>query len=543
MSLALPHRPVPKNAWPWVATGVAVTFALAATVLHDTVFQHGRTTSGAAGSPAAPTASPPPGATTTVTLPEGKLRAAHIATAPAERTTLATAIDVAGRIDANLDRRVDVHPRAAGVIRRVAVALGQHVKKGDELATLDSPDIGTAQLNLWARQRDLGIARTEFQWKATIAANVAQLVPELRARAQKLREEGKGPHGAHEGATVLNEEDPAAELEQKYADRPLGNYRASLLAAYAEFLIAAHEEEKTTGLYRAKVLGEHPYFLAVHTRQSAQAKLGGILEQNRFDAAQQEKIARNAVRKAEGDVVDAAQRLRILGAPVDLDAALAPSGPGAPAHRDPVILEHQDVTAYTIVAPFDGTIIDKTAMAVVSQKVDVADTLFSLADVTDVWVQANIPESDFGVLPAFRTGTIHLTAAAYPGKTFDARLLSVGSVVDPATRTVPLLAETKNPEGLLKLGMFVRIVLDTTRQTISLTVPAAAIVEIDGRKGVFVPAGDDGHAFTFQPVKVGREADGRQVITEGLQPGRPVVAEGAFVLKSELILQNDTEED
>ena len=117
-------------------------------------------------------------------------------------------------------------------------------------------------------------------------------------------------------------------------------------------------------------------------------------------------------------------------------------------------------------------------------------------------------------------------------------------MVDPTTRTVPLLAETANPDGLLKLGMFVRIVLDSAdHRAAPLTVPTAAVVEIEGQKVVFVPAGKDERTFTVRPVKLGREAGDRLVILAGLARGRPVVSSGAFFLKSELILQNETEED
>lgn len=548
MSVAVARRPILKDAWPWLALGLGLTTALAATLLHDTLFHESRPAAAVTETAAAGGTKPeaPAATATTVSLPEGKFRSAHIVTAKVERTELTSAIDVAGRIDANLDRRVEIRPRAAGVIRQVPVALGQKVKKGDVLATLDSPDVGTARLNLWTKQRDLAVARAEADWKSQVAANVAQLIPELREGAKRLREEGRGAHdmtkASHGGAKALNEETKATDIERRYAERPLGTYRASLLSAYAEFVIAAHEEEKTTGLHEAKVLGEHPYFLAVHTRESAQAKLEAVLEQARFDAGQQEKVARNAQRMAEGEVVDAAQRLRILGVPADLDRLLAPPKPGAPPSPDPATaLAREDVTAFKIEAPFDGTIIEKAAVP--SQKAEINDRLFVLADLSDVWVQANIPESDFRLLPAFQSGSVHVTAAAYPGRTFDARLLSVGSVVDPTTRTVPLLAETKNADGLLKLGMFVRIVLDTTAKSPVLTVPAGAVVDVEGRKGVFLPSGGDGRTFAFQPVKVGREAEGRQVVLAGLEPGQQVVTQGAFLLKSELILQNETEED
>src|SRR5581483_6517614 len=194
-----------------------------------------------------------------------------------------------------------------------------------------------------------------------------------------------------------------------------------------------------------------------------------------YDAAQEQRVAAQKVQLAEAAVIDAAQRLRILGVSEDIDDLLAHAGRAT----DPA---HEDVVAYKITAPFDGTIITKAAVP--SQKAEMNDVLFTLADLSNVWVMANVGESEFSLLPQLKEGQIRLTAAAYPGKTFEARLLSVGAVVDPTTRTVPLLAETPNPDGILKLGMFVRIVLDSAATEDALTVPTAAVVEIEGKKGV-----------------------------------------------------------
>ena len=103
-----------------------------------------------------------------------------------------------------------------------------------------------------------------------------------------------------------------------------------------------------------------------------------------------------------------------------------------------------------------------------------------------------------------------MTATAYPNREFPARLLSVGAIVDPQTRTVPLLAQTDNPDDLLKLGMFVRIILDSSASEQVLTVPAGAVVEIETEKYVFVPAGKEADiGFTLQPVEVGRQSGDR----------------------------------
>ena len=505
MSVALAsHRRRSNHVLPWVAFGLCGAL-LGVTIFHDALFHRATTAA------PEPPSGPPPAMSTTVAMPEGAFKAAGIAIELARVVELASEVGVPGRIEANSDRRVDIRPRASGVIREVRASLGQKVKKGDVLAVLDSADIGTERLNLRSRQRELATTRIEQAWRDQVATNVARLIPELRRGI------------------------PALEIEKKYADRPLGSNRALLLEAYTNFEIASHEEEKTSGLHKEKIVGEHPYFLAMHTREGARAKFEAALEQVRYDANQQKLVSDQQVAGAEAAVIDAAQRLRILGVTENVDDLLAHASDAARGSKD------EDVTAYPIAAPFDGTIIAKAAVP--SQRAEMNDVLFGLADLTTVRVVASVYESDFSALQKLEDGTIRFSAAAYPGRTFEAKLLSVGSVVDPATRTVPILAETPNPDGILKLGMFARIVLDRRETEPALTVPVSSVVEIEGRKAVFVPSGTDGRTFTMRPVKLGRESGDRQVVLSGVNAGQPVVSAGAFYLKSALVLQNETGED
>lgn len=515
MSIAFPKSPQStlKAILPWAALAVCFVLLAASLLLHDTLF-HGRSLSAStarAGAAASGARAAAPA--TTVTLSEGKFKSGGIRVAPAEVVALPFEVGVPGLITANPDRRVEIRPRASGIVREVRVAFGQKVKKGDLLAILDSPDLGTARLNLRGRQIELATARKERDWTYQVATNVASLIPELR----------KGV--------------PAATIQQQYANRPLGNSRALLLQAYSEFEIASHEEEKTGILHKEKIVMEHPVFLTVHTREGAQAKFEAELEQVRFDTTHEQTLAEQKVRLAEAAVIDAAQRLRILGVPEDIPRALAQAGDVATTRSS----TGDDVTAYEMVAPFDGTII--TRSIVPSQKAEINDVLFTVADLSTVWVTANIPESDFAVISALKDGAIRLTATAYPGRIFAARLLSSGSMVDSTSRTLPIMAETQNPGDVLKLGMFVRIALDTPSTQKVLAVPSGSVVEIEGQEGVFVPSGDDGRTFKFHPVKAGRDSAGRRAIVSGLAQGDPVVVAGAFFLKSELLLQNETEED
>jgi RND family efflux transporter MFP subunit len=309
------------------------------------------------------------------------------------------------------------------------------------------------------------------------------------------------------------------------------------LQAYAEFDIASHEEQKTASLRSQRILGQHPALVARHTREGIQAKLEAAVEQVRFDSAQEKRLADQKVRMAEAAVVDAAQRLRILGVPEDIQYLLDHAGDANTIARD------EDVTRYPIVAPFDGTIIKK--FAVPSQRADLTDVLFKLADLRSVWVTANVSESDIAKLPRIMGGKFRLTATAYPNREFSARLLSVGALVDPQTRTVPLLAQTDNPDDLFKLDMFVRIQLDSSVSEPVLTVPASAVVEIETGKYVFVPAGKgpDIRTFALRPIEAGTETGDRLVIKAGLDEREEVVSSGAFLLKSAIILKHQQNED
>ena len=499
----------PRRAWPAVA-GLAAAAAIVGGLV--AVRSPGDSAASKAGDEAAARAKPDHDPKTTVVLPEGKFQAAGIALGAVREDKLVTEVGVPGQISVNPDRRVEIRPRVVGVVRSVAATIGQKVKAGDLLVTLDSPDVGTARLNLRARQRELATARVEGDWKREIAVNVEALIP------------------------LLRKDTPAKQIDDLFRGKSLGAFRGELLGSYAEYQIAEHEEEKTSDLNKQGLMGEHPVEVSKHQREAKQARFEANLEQARYDAMQGARVAEQSVRAAEAAVVDAAQRLRILGVDEDMTKVLAPAALAKAGTTDGV----EDVTAYPIVAPFAGTIVARSAVP--SQRAEPTDALFTLADLSTVRVTANVPESQVRLLTGVGHSTIRFTAAAYPGRTFEAQVIYVGEEVDPATRTVATLAEMPNPEGLLRPGMFARILLDTPEKVVALTVPAGAVVEVEGKAGVFRP-GKDERTFAFTPVVAGREADGRRVVESGLKPGDQVVVNGAFTLKSELVHQNETKED
>jgi membrane fusion protein, heavy metal efflux system len=533
---------------PWLGMGLCLLL-LISHLFYD-AFAKARAVSAAGGAAVSPASEAVPAVPTmgaTVSLPPAKQTEAKIATERARLERLPIEVPVVGVIQINSDTKVDVRPWAAGIVREVHVVYGQTVKRGDPLVTLDSPEIGTARLNLRAKQRELAAARFEAAWKSAIAANVELLIPMVKRGIEERRaaltdddEHADKPvqAPARSKVTPPPASYDAKTIEREFANKQLGTYRGTLLQAFAEFDIASHEEQKTRSLRSQNILGEHPALVARHTREGIQAKLEAAVEQVRFDAAQEKRIADLKVGQAEAAVIDAAQRLRILGVSEDIQALLDHADKANTIARD------EDVTFYRIVAPFDGTIVKK--WAVPSQKAETSDILFELADLKSVWVTASISESDVARLSQIADGSIRLSATAYANRLFPAKLLSVGKIVDPQTRTVPLLAQTDNTSGLLIPGMFVRIFLDRSTGEPALTIPASAVREIETDNYVFVPSGKgpgDHAVFTLKPVEIGERVGDRVVVKAGLKLDDTVVSSGAFFLKSELILKSQPEEE
>jgi HlyD family secretion protein len=177
-----------------------------------------------------------------------------------------------------------------------------------------------------------------------------------------------------------------------------------------------------------------------------------------------------------------------------------------------------------ITSPVDGFIARRAVDpgASVGQNAPVVDVV----DISRVRLVANIIEKD---LRQLQTGDVtRVQVDAYPGETFTGRIARVSPVLDPATRTAPMEIEIPNADFRLKPGMYARvsITLDTT--TDALVVPAAAVADLGGRRGVFQPL--NGIAV-FRTVQVGTEQRNVVEILGGLTEGAEVITTGAGSLR------------
>ena len=188
-----------------------------------------------------------------------------------------------------------------------------------------------------------------------------------------------------------------------------------------------------------------------------------------------------------------------------------------------------------ITAPFNGRIIFRNLTK--GEVVEVTHHLFTIADLSIVWVLANIPEKDIPFIRhSERTDgdrNVEVRLNAYPDEVLHGKVTYVGDVLDVATRTMNLRIELSNPDHMLKPEMYatVRVYSAPTRDV--LAVPENAVQRDRDRYFVFVQL--DSHTFEARDVRLG-DSNGKQVaIVDGLREGERVVTNGGFILKSELM--------
>jgi len=189
-------------------------------------------------------------------------------------------------------------------------------------------------------------------------------------------------------------------------------------------------------------------------------------------------------------------------------------------------------------SPFAGRVIARNVTR--GEVVEIDETVFVVADLSTVWVIANIPEKDIPYIHQFGNAgrTVDVLVSAYPRERFGGRVAHVGDVLDPSTRTLRVRIEAGNPDGRLKPEMFAMVRVQSDPDPRALTVPAAAIQRDRDESIVFVQLDD--RRFLRRAVKVGEEHEGTVRILDGVQEGEPVVAYGAFVLKTELVNQRQS---
>lgn len=199
------------------------------------------------------------------------------------------------------------------------------------------------------------------------------------------------------------------------------------------------------------------------------------------------------------------------------------------ADIDDIIAKRKADPTLVVPSPIDGRITARNAAPGLFVQPGNAPAPYSVADVSTMWMLANVAESDS---PALHVGQeVKVSVKALPDRVFEGKISTVGSMVDPNTRRVLVRSEIADPRHELRSGMFANFVIRTGDPVRSPAVPLDGVVrEGDGTMTVWVTT--DRHRFTRRTVKIGLERDGYRQILEGLQPGELVATDGAIFLSN-----------
>jgi Cu(I)/Ag(I) efflux system membrane fusion protein len=179
-------------------------------------------------------------------------------------------------------------------------------------------------------------------------------------------------------------------------------------------------------------------------------------------------------------------------------------------------------------APADGTVMEK--MAVEGMHFNAGDPLYRIADLSTVWVTADVFEQDIGMLRRGQDAKIAVNA--YPGIEFGGRVDFVYPTVSQETRTGKVRIVVANADGRLTTGMYANVTVDTAvGDRPVLAVPESAVIDSGTRQAILIERGEG----TFEPreVKLGAHADGFYEVREGLTGGERVVVSANFLIDAE----------
>jgi RND family efflux transporter MFP subunit len=182
-------------------------------------------------------------------------------------------------------------------------------------------------------------------------------------------------------------------------------------------------------------------------------------------------------------------------------------------------------------SPASGFVVERNALP--NMYVEPGTKLYSIADLSSLWVYAQVFQNDIGRVKVGDSAAV--TVDSYPGRTFAGRVSFISPQLDQTTRTAKIRIEIPNPGMKLSLGMFVNVKLDLAlgRQ---LVIPASGVYQSGARQIAFVDKGD-GH-FEPREIEAGaRAGDDFVVVTKGLEAGEHIATSANFLLDSESQLQ------
>jgi cobalt-zinc-cadmium efflux system membrane fusion protein len=372
-----------------------------------------------------------------------------------------------------------------------ALALVAGAEEAKPTAPADGPPTFKPTKEQLANLKIVTVARTGFRAEhitdGKIALNLDRTTPVYSPYSGRVTQVLVGPGDVvHKGQALAALQ--ASEFVQGQSD--LLSAQSGQSAAAAQLSLAQTNEKRKHALFDAKA--------------------GSLADwqQSQNDLA----AAQSAARTADAALAAVRNRLKILG---KSDAEIDALGRA----------EKMDAVAY-VVAPIAGTITDRQVGPGQYLQAGAANPAFTVADLSNVWLVANVRETDASYVAKGQTLEVHVVAL--PERVFTAKVTMVAPTLDPNTRRLLVRAEIANPDGQLKPEMFGTFNIVAGNAAQAPAVPTSGVIYEGAEARVWI-AGDDG-TLSLRKIQPGRSANGMLEVLEGVKAGEKVVASGALFI-------------
>lgn len=205
----------------------------------------------------------------------------------------------------------------------------------------------------------------------------------------------------------------------------------------------------------------------------------------------------------------------------------------APAQLQRLQIQEKPLDTLPLLSPVNGVVLEKPAQEGI--RFMPGELLFRIADLSTVWLLAEVFEQDIGAIRLGQVMQVHINA--YPERLFSGKVGFIYPTLATETRTVKVRVELPNGEGLLKPGLYGNVTLATQEEKDArLAVPDSAVIDSGTRKIVLLQRNEG--RFEPRVVKLGRQTDGYYEVLEGLDAGDEVVTRANFLIDAESNLKS-----
>ncbi|TWU29329.1 efflux RND transporter periplasmic adaptor subunit [Bythopirellula polymerisocia] len=434
-----------------------------------------------------------------VRLSQEKQVAAGIRAQAVRRENLPLLRTLPARFAYDETRHVAVRAATDGVLEEVLVKPGDIVTTGQTIAVLRSPAVGAARSEVLTRTAEHQLAKT--------------------ARDRHLRIY----HGVENLAASIEKGEPIESIEEQLSEATLGSYGGKLLTKYSKAILATRLAQSASSVRDSGALSGRVHHERQSELQQARAEIEAALDQSLFETHQAYKQAEAAEQAAERSLIVARQQLvTLLGTNQRLELTPVANS------------KETDLARLAVRSPISGTVERKIYSK--TERVSAGSELFTVADTSQLWVIADVRNRDWSAIQVQAGDPVTVTTPATEDERLSATIYFVGREVDPASGAIPIVATIYNNSGKYRPGLFARVEVPIGNIPDSLVVHDSAVIDLGGEQSVFV---EENGGYRPIKVEIGSRSGDLVEILAGLTEGQQVVVAGAFVLKSELLLEGE----